>query len=243
VADAFKTSPIQFDRAEYADASVSAPTCALCQKTLADSYFEVNGQTMCAECTDEVRQAHSGTPGTGGIVKAIGAGIGAGILGALLYYAVLALSGYEFGLIAIVVGLLVGRAVRWGSGGRGGRLYQSLAVVLTYLAIVSCYVPFIIQGFRDADTKQTSEATAGAAAGQRAAADAEPPATGGQIALALAVLGAIVLASPFLAGFQNIIGWLILGFALYEAWKVNRRIHLEVTGPFAITPVPASNPA
>ena len=40
-------------------------------------------------------------------------------------------------LIAIVVGLFVGRAVRWGSGGRGGRLYQGLAVVLTYLAIVS----------------------------------------------------------------------------------------------------------
>jgi hypothetical protein len=243
VTDASKTPPIQFDRAEYADTSVSAPACALCKKTLADSYFEVNGQTMCAECTGEVRQAHSGTPGTGGIVKAIGAGIGAGILGALLYYAVLALSGYEFGLIAIVVGLLVGRAVRWGSGGRGGRLYQGLAVVLTYLAIVSCYVPFIIQGFAEAGTKQSSDASPGSATGQSGAAEAHPPATGGQIAFALAVFVVIVLASPFLGGFSNIIGWLIIGFALYEAWKVNRRVQLEVTGPFAITPIPSSNPA
>lgn len=241
--DASKTPPIQFDRAEYADTSVSAPACALCQKTLADSYFEVNGQTMCAGCTDQVRQAHSGTPGKGGIVMAIGAGVGAGILGALLYYAVLALSGYEFGLIAIVVGLLVGRAVRWGSGGRGGPLYQGLAIVLTYLAIVSCYVPFIIEGIANAGAKQSSGATPGVETAQPATVETRLPATAGQVAFWLALFVAIVLASPFLGGFSNILGWLIIGFALYEAWKVNRRMHLEVTGPFSITPAPPSNPA
>ena len=233
---------MQFDRAEYADASASAPACGLCQKALADAYFEVNGQTMCAGCTDEVRQAHGVEPGKGGFVMAVGAGIGAGILGALLYYAVLALSGYEFGLIAIVVGLLVGRAVRWGSGGRGGRRYQVIAVGLTYLAIVSCYVPFIFQGLAESPSNQAGEATAGAA-DKAPVASEQPPATAGGIVIALALFGAIVLASPFLAGFENIIGWLIIGFALYEAWKVNRRVHVEVAGPFAITPAPSSNPS
>jgi hypothetical protein len=231
-------SAMQFDRAEYATSNALATTCALCQAAIPDSYFEVNGQTMCAGCTDELKQTHGTEPASGNLVKALGAGIGAGILGALLYYAVLALSGYEFGLIAIVVGLLVGRAVRWGSGGRGGRRYQVLAVALTYISIVSCYVPFIFQGIRNADATSTSAAATGTAA-EPPRADAQPPATAGQIVIALAIFGALVLASPFLAGFENIIGWLILGFALFEAWKVNRRHHIEVTGPFAVAPAPS----
>jgi hypothetical protein len=57
-------------------------------------------------------------------------GIGAGILGAAIYYGVLALTGYNIGLVAIGVGILVGRAVRKGSGGFGGRGYQSWRRVL-----------------------------------------------------------------------------------------------------------------
>ncbi len=39
-----------------------------------------------------------------------------------------ALTGYEFGLIAVLVGLAVGIAVRKGSSGRGGWRYQVLAM-------------------------------------------------------------------------------------------------------------------
>ena len=61
------------------------------------------------------------------------------------WYAILKLLNMELGLIAIVVGLMVGFAVRWGSEGRGGWLYQGLAILLTYCSIVSTYMPFIIQ--------------------------------------------------------------------------------------------------
>jgi hypothetical protein len=53
-------------------------------------------------------------------------------------------------------------------------------------------------------------------------------------------LGAIVLlvlllcAAPFLAGFQNIIGIVIIGIGLYEAWKLNRRVPFEITGPHTV---------
>ena len=42
---------------------------------------------------------------------------------------------------------MVGRAVRNGTEGRGGRFYQFLAVFLTYSAIVLMYVPFVLEGF------------------------------------------------------------------------------------------------
>jgi hypothetical protein len=39
---------------------------------------------------------------------------------------------------------------------------------------------------------------------------------------------------PFLAGAQNIMGIVIIGIGLYEAWKINKRRIVSVTGPHAI---------
>src|SRR5918912_832676 len=67
-----------------------------------------------------------------------------------VYYAVAAISGYEIALIALLVGYLVGGGVRLGARGRTGRRYRILAVGLTYLAIGSTYVPFVIKGAAEA---------------------------------------------------------------------------------------------
>jgi hypothetical protein len=40
------------------------------------------------------------------------------------------------------------------------------------------------------------------------------------------------LIEPWTEGFSNIIGWLIIAFALYEAWMLNRKVRLDITGPF-----------
>jgi hypothetical protein len=40
-----------------------------------------------------------------------------------------------------------------------------------------------------------------------------------------------VCATPFLGGVQNIMGILIIGFGLYQAWKLNRRLAFVITGP------------
>jgi hypothetical protein len=226
------TPSVQFTKAEYAEAGAAAATCVLCQQTLAERYFEVNGQVTCPDCTEQIQQAHDVRPGVGGFAKAVLTGVSAGVAGALLYYGVLALTGYEFGLIAVVVGFMVGRAVRWGSSGRGGAIYQALAVALTYLAIVSCYVPYIIEGIRSAEPHQATESVASTPS--QAAAEAPAPPTRAQIAFFLVIFAGIVLASPFLGGFGNIIGWLIIGFALYEAWKSNRRVEVTVTGPHSL---------
>ncbi len=140
--------------------------------------------------------------------------------------------------------------MRWGSGRRGGRLYQVLAVVLTYVAIVSTYVPFVLAATAPqeaapvtstapahADPQATSSVAspspAAASGSAQPSIDAGPGSpTGAEMMMALGWLTVIVLALPFLAGFQNIIGLLIIGIALFEAWKVNRRVTIDVTGPF-----------
>ena len=45
---------------------------------------------------------------------------------------------------------------------------------------------------------------------------------------------AIAFAAPFLAGFQNFMGWIILAIGLYEAWKLNKKQELVFAGPFAV---------
>ena len=54
--------------------------------------------------------------------------------------------------------------------------------------------------------------------------------------LVIGAIGIFVIAAalPFLAGFENIIGLLIIGFALWEAWKINRKVELAVVGPFQV---------
>jgi hypothetical protein len=148
----------------------------VCQRAIDGTYFEVNGATACPGCRDAIVRVHGGSAGPLGLVKAVGAGVLAGIGGALVYYAVLAFTGYEIGLIAVLVGFVVGGAVRWGSGGRGGASHQAIAVVITYLAIVSTYVPFMIAGVREEATKQHAAAEQ-AAAGKSGPAASEAAST------------------------------------------------------------------
>ena len=39
---------------------------------------------------------------------------------------------------------------------------------------------------------------------------------------------------PFLMGFENIIGILIIGFALWQAFRMNARSKIELQGPFRL---------
>jgi hypothetical protein len=60
------------------------------------------------------------------------------------------------------------------------------------------------------------------------------------------ILFVIAFITPVLAGFENIISLLIIAFALWEAWKINKRPQFDTAGPFALgapgTPMPSSSP-
>ena len=71
--------------------------------------------------------------------------IGAAIAGAAIYYAVIAIAHLEIGIVAILIGYMVGWGVRKGAGGRGGRRFQILAVVLTYWAVGLAYSPLAFE--------------------------------------------------------------------------------------------------
>lgn len=223
---------LRFDKAKFDESGPSSLTCAFCPHDIFGTYFEINGQTACEQCRFKVESSRAEGSSVGRASRAVLGGVVGGIVGAGIYYAVLAVTGYEIGLVAIVVGLLVGFGVRWGSGGIGGRGYQVLAAAITYVAIVSTYVPFFVEEFR----KQGEAA-------ETAPVEPEVEVTAGTFVLGLAAVILFVLASPFLAGLQNVIGILIIGFALYEAWRVNAHRPLQIEGPFQIGARPKETPA
>ena len=185
--------------------------------------------------------------------------------------------------------------MRKGTGNRGGRFYQFLAVFLTYSAIASMYAPLVVQEFlKQAQLEVPAEAPTAKADKADAKQDAQPGITDAakdspsdpkvdgqtnpagapkiavkdspvkqqektaahgedgnavmqvpeladlkQIVLAFLVIAVVVIGFSFIVPVQIAlaapISGLIFGFALWEAWKVNRRVHLSFNGPFRVS--------
>ena len=148
--DASDTPPaLQFDavtpRATDAPAATAAMACTGCQAVLADEYFDVNGHSVCRDCSNRLA-SHAETPrGAGVLGRAAALGIAAAVLGAALYFSCSSVTGLEVGLVAIAIGFMVGYGVRLGTRGRGGRRFQVLALVLTYWAVGLAYSSLVVK--------------------------------------------------------------------------------------------------
>jgi hypothetical protein len=254
---------LQFDRAEIPSQAPGAPmTCNQCKSAIASQYYLLDNSTVCGKCATPVVQAWRGGSPLGRVAKAtLFGGIGA-VVGSLIYWAIAALTGYEIGLIAILVGAIVGAGVKYGSGGRGGLGYQFLAVFLTYTSIVSAYVPILISHLNSLGAQHSSAdndeevpakkplkepelKTAGAKAPTPADADDEEaeladaesdvppePVTLVGFVVGLVTVIGFIYALPFIMAFVNPIGLLIIGFGLWQAWKANVPVSLKIEGPF-----------
>ena len=233
---------LQFEHVER-DGRASALTCAVCSQPLAGAYYEVNGNVTCQRCRNQVLAAWNRGPSGRRFVKALGLGFAAAALGAAIYFGIAALTGYEFGLVAVVVGVLVGGAVRKGSNGRGGWRYQLLAMFLTYSAVVVTDSSLIARELKkELGTQAASPAAV--ADGVSASTDAAPSTSHrpGPLAVVfgLTLIIALAYAAPIMIGITSPLHLLIAGFALYEAWKLNRGVTLHVTGPYQAAARPAA---
>ena len=212
---------LQFERAEFQQPRDTS--CSQCKRAITDSYYEVDGAIACESCRQQREFERDHVPTTRRLVRSVAFGTVAAAAGAALYWGVSALTGYEVGLIAIAVGFMVGLAVRAGSYAKGGWLYQTIAVALTYASIVSSHVPALAEGLLD--SRDSSE----------------PLSLLGKVAL-VGFVFAFALVAPVLAGTDNLIGLIIIGIGLYEAWKINKRRELVVSGPYRLGDRPSAEP-
>src|SRR5262245_18464336 len=227
--DQKEAAPLQFDRVE-GPAAPAAPTCHACGAVLVTEYLQWNGSLTCPACAQRLAAEGRAPLGKETIFRGFLYGGAAAVAGTILWFAVAKITGLEIGFIGIVIGDLVGRAIRRGAGNRGGRILQVMAVVMTYLSIVTSYVPDVARAVltraktseepKQAKTPDVAVAAAGSNAAAPAGGAAKPgPSSsdpGPLVALAMILLFCLALAfiEPFLSAAQNIMGLIIFFFAL-----------------------------
>jgi hypothetical protein len=227
---------LQFQRAEFtADAD---SRCALCGAGIGDIYYHLGGSRICKVCAGQ-KQANL-EPMRGRVFgKSVLYGLGAAVAGSALYGIVLLATGAEFALLSILVGIMVGKAMIHGSGGRGGRKLQIVAVLLTYGSITTGYVPSIMKGLYQKPLKMETSSKAASPALIRTEAFVKTPA-GKVVAVAafLAFTVGLALITPFLTitqGFSGILGIAIIFFGLRQAWQKTKGDARILKGPYPAT--------
>jgi hypothetical protein len=202
-------------------------SCAACQRKISDVYYEAAGRIFCEPCRHSVLASLEAGSSAVRVVKALVFGTGAAAVSAVAWYAITELSGYQLGIVAIAVGFAVGFAVRSGAEQRGGWAYQTIAVLLTYLAIAASYVPLV---YDEIGAKQEAAAEQ---MGAMLETELEAPPADESFLLANAIVISILI--PVLQVMNGgFIGLLIVCFALYEAWKINKRQAIAFSGPFRL---------
>ncbi len=237
-----------FERAEYlqplveprAPLSAGGEACAVCERQLAGRMFLVDQRPTCEACKERALQ----TPQTGShaaLSRAILFGVGAALVGMVLYASVEILTGWVIGYAAVAVGYLVGKAMKKGSGGRGGRRYQIAAAALTYAAVSLSAIPVGIHAYLKDRPAQV--ARSGGVRGGELGSDVSPgqmessqqvDTTDGSPILRLLATG---LASPFLdltEGAGGVIGLFILFIGIRAAWSLTDGTEVLVAGPFQL---------
>jgi hypothetical protein len=220
---------LQFHRAEPISDS-SAQRCIACQAPIAQTYFHASGRVICPQCAERIQQGQQAPPAYS-FPRALLFGGGAALAGCAIYATVAIATGMEIGLIAILVGVMVGKSIRRASGGFGGRPQQILAVALTYFSITTSYIPVIIW---DVVHKSKIEASATANGGASSQPSSDQPMSPGKAVLYL--LGVCAVA-PFLSltdGFSGIISLFIIFIGLRQAWKLTRRSEILLMGPYRV---------
>jgi len=256
---------LQFDRVEtthpFGDPAASpSVTCVVCGRSVGASYFTANGKPICASCRDVVTSAAATPRSPGPLLLAGLFGLGAAVAGAAIYYAVIAIANLEIGIVAILIGYMVGWAVQKGAGGRGGRRFQILAVALTYWAVGLAYAPLAFKQMVG-DTKKTSpsalttDSTAAPtigerlgdsanAAGSTRTASADTEVSRSQALKAIGALALLVFALPVLSVFGSLpfglISALIIFIGMRQAWQMTAAPQLEISGPYRVGTGPAS---
>src|SRR5580658_7431285 len=171
---------LQFRRAQ--PIGPDTKTCIVCKQPVAGDYYNANGNILCPQCKLRI-EAHQQPPPHTSLLRAALYGGAAALAGAIIYATVVIVTHLEIGLVAILIGYMVGRAIRYASRGLGGRPQQILAVALTYFAITTSYIPvFIYQA-----SKARSAATANHAADQSAKTPEPRAASAPRMSLARAI--------------------------------------------------------
>lgn len=252
----FNNPSPQFGTAEYVGTQGN-DHCQFCHQPIVGAYYRVHDSMSCPACADKVR-AELAKDTHAAYMRALLFGIGAAIVGMILYATFEIMTGLIIGYVSLAVGWMVGTAMKKGSGGVGGRRYQITAALLTYAAVSLAAVPIWIHYAIEhrqahvqqeqtksqlADEQKQLENESGQQNQNTAADTPEPtaitPKAPQQSRLeAIGYLALLGIASPFVEIWEGgpsagwMIGIFILGIGIRIAWRLTAGVRVAIYGPF-----------
>jgi hypothetical protein len=213
---------LQFRRAQPInnEETPAEERCVACKQLIYGEHYKVQSQVICPQCAAKIeagRQAAKSVP----MLRPVIYGAGAAVAGCILYAIPLAM-GFQIGIVALAVGWMVGKAIRYASYGIGGRPQQILAVGLTYFAISTSFFPASFFAARKSAVSQ-----------KQVAEPSKPGISPDKVVVAILLIATI---SPFLELRSSPVGGLISLFILFvglqRAWALTARHEILVTGPY-----------
>jgi hypothetical protein len=236
-------------------------SCVTCGREIEDVHYRINGEVVCVYCRELAGSLVGGGSRAARFFGASALGVLAAVVGGVGCLVVSGVFGdpgefsnFGFGFLAFLVSLLVGFAVKLGSRRRGGWLYQGMAMILSYLAMVTTFIPGIheymateesVAMAASPDEAGSTEAAANADTEEGASAIIWDDLDAIQKAAYCLFLYVFALLTPFLSLFDvgsdwgNATWFLFAAFAVGVAWHVNRRLKIAITGPFEASQVEA----
>jgi hypothetical protein len=125
---------LNFDRADFT-AETREDHCAWCTRGLNGSYFDVQSNRVCATCAERARRVSPEDTRATFLRSVLFGSLAAAMVG-MAYFALFRMTdGMWMVFASIGVGYVIGKAMRMGSNGVGGRRYQVMAALLTYIAV------------------------------------------------------------------------------------------------------------
>jgi hypothetical protein len=239
------SAPPQFETAEYAD-KPGIEKCSQCNQQIMGSYYRLNNRRVCPACAELAKASRLNTEGN--FFRGLIFGIGAAILGLIVYSAFEIATGWIIGYLSLAVGYIIAKAMMKGSGGLGGRRFQIAAALLTYAAVSLSAVPVAIHQIATKGIngdKQAQTQTLTPTGGESQNSDTQAAVVSNQserdksagLFSALGFLLLLGLASPFLelaSGVSGIIGLVILFVGINIAWKTTGAAQIQILGPFGV---------
>ena len=246
----------QSSQSEGQPAATGFP-CSHCGTPISDRYYSLNTALLCAPCAASAKRELERSDSWGAFLRAGVYGFGGAIVGAIVFYGVIALTNLIIGFTAIVTGYIVGWSVRKGARGLTRRRYQWMALALTYFSVGLSIVPLAIQAAlrhgphvapataqsapASADSLPSPDSVAVADAAPRVVQQGVPQAPKKYrppLPIRLIEVAWIVLKLPVLFVFMSMPGGIISAFiialGMRQAWQMTAGHPVEIAGPYRV---------
>lgn len=234
------------------DTHNSHRVCESCHLPIKKTYYMNSDQTICTQCKWYLERNYRSVFHSDLLFRCFSFGTISAIALIGIYFTFLLAGGYDLKVLSLIFGAIIGITVSFASRKKGGWALQAIAMIITYLAIVSLDIPQFSTVMQDKEIVAVNTADSLLVTAKKAALSSD----GSDLDMAQSsifetyemnselltqilffipkILYYTVMAIffPFMKGSFTILKLFYIVIGLGTAWSLNRHPKLKICGPF-----------